>query len=183
MVYSVTTDKTWARILDDLEDSFRKWGGVAVGWRVESILTPRSSAKQHQGLQERTVMLRWSRRKKDYAITMQRQSRAVDNLLVIWLIIEALRLNEARGFAEQLAAVYRQEFPALPAPGQASTSEPDLMAHCYQLLYLRRDAPLPVCEAAYRALAKDAHSDSGGSDERMRALNAAIEAIRNEKAK
>jgi hypothetical protein len=40
-----------------------------------------------------------------------------------------------------------------------------------------------VCEAAYRALAKESHTDAGGSDERMRALNAAIEAIRKEKAK
>lgn len=51
----------------------------------------------------------------------------------------------------------------------------------YRVLYVCPAAPLVVCEAAYRGLAKQAHSDAGGSDARMRALNTAIEAIRREK--
>lgn len=186
MSYTVTTKKTWASILDNIEESFRKWRGVTT-WGVECLLAPRSSTKTYQSQEERTVTLRYARRgagdghSKDYTITMARQSRAVDNLLVIWLILETLRLNAARGYAEQVAAVYRQEFPALPAPGQASASAPELMTHYYRLLYVQRDAPLAVCEAAYRALAKDAHGDVGGSDERMRTLNAAIEQIRKER--
>ena len=34
MAYSVTTEKTWARILDDIEDSLAKWRGVTA-WKVE----------------------------------------------------------------------------------------------------------------------------------------------------
>lgn len=83
MAYSVTTQKSWARILDDIEESFGKWGGVALGWRVDTLLAPRSAAKQNQTEAERTVTLNWTRRGKAYAITMKNQSRAVDNLLVI----------------------------------------------------------------------------------------------------
>lgn len=179
--YSVTTDKTWARILDDIEESMRKWS-VPRGWRVETILAPRSSTKQNQTAQERTVTLHWRRREKDYTITMSNQSRAVDNLLVIWLILETLRLNDARGYAQQIADVYRQEFPALPAPGQSGQAAPTQASTSpYVVLFVREDAPLAVCDAAYRALMKAAHPDSGGDTTQAARLNAAITAIRKER--
>ena len=181
MAYSVTTQKTWSRILDDLEESFGKWGGVMRGWRVDTLLAPRSATKQNQTLEERTVTLRWARRGKDYAITMRNQSRAVDNLLVIWLIVETLRLNDARGYAQQVAEVYRTEFPALPGPGVAQQASPAVSTGPYALLYVRNDAPLEVCEAAYRALSKVHHPDISRSGAVQMALNDAIEAIRKEK--
>jgi hypothetical protein len=181
MAYSVKTEKTWARILDDLESSFDKWGGVMRGWRVETVLAPRSATKQYQTLEERTVTLRWARRGKDYAITMKNQTRAVDNLLVIWLIVETLRLNDARGYAEHLAEVYRTEFPALPGPGVTAQAEKVISTGPYALLYVRNDAPLEVCEAAYRALSKVHHPDISRSGAVQMALNDAIEAIRKEK--
>lgn len=177
MAYTVTTKKTWARILDDIEDQLSRWGGVT-SWRVDAVLAPRSSTKQYQTEAERTVTLRWTRRSTDYHITMSRQSRAVDNLLVIWLILETLRLNEARGYAEQIATVYRQEFPALPGPGGTGESVTP-----YDFLFVRSTAPLAVCEAAYRTLAKSSHPDlpGGGSPEYFRRITAAIEAIRKER--
>lgn len=181
--YSVTTKKTWASILDDIEDSLAKWRGVGT-WNVQTVLAPRSSTKQYQTEQERTVTLHWMRKGKPYKITMARQKRAVDNLLVIWLILETLRLNEARGYAEQVAAVYRTEFPALPAPGQSSASAGDGDAfNPYAALYLNRRAPIEVCEAAYRALLKKHHPDHGGRADIAAALNAAIEAIRKERGR
>lgn len=179
MAYSVTTKKTWARILDDIEEQLARWGSVT-SWRVDTTLAPRSSTKQNQTLQERTVTLHYTRRGKAYQIAMQRQNRAVDNLLVIWLILEALRLNEARGFAAEIASVYRQEFPALPAPGQ--TGAPAAVSTSpYAMLYVQPNAPLAVCEAAYRALIKEAHPDAGGSVEQTQRLNTAIAMIRKEK--
>lgn len=178
MAYTVTTKKTWSRILDDIEDQLSRWGGVT-SWRVDAILAPRSSAKQNQTPQERTVTLRWTRRGEEYRIMMGRQSRAVDNLLVIWLILETLRLNEARGYAEQIATVYRQEFPALPAPGQATA--PAASTGPYALLHVRNNAPIEVCEAAYRALSKLFHPDVTGSTATQQTLNEAIAAIRKER--
>jgi|SRR6185503_4832051 len=185
MPYSVTTKKTWARILDDIEEQLARWGGVT-HWRVDAILAPRSSTKQNQTPDERKVVLHYTRRGKAYQIAMQRQARAVDNLLVIWLILEALRLNEARGFAAEIAAVYRQEFPALPAPGQASApsgTPPGVSVGPYALLHVRNNAPIEVIEAAYRALSKLFHPDRTGATGTQQALNEAIDYIRKEKSK
>lgn len=179
MSYTVTTKKTWASILDDIEESFRKWGGVTK-WGVDCLLAPRSSTKQNQTTAERTATLRYTRRGKEYSITMSRQSRAVDNLLVIWLILETLRLNAARGYAEQVAAVYRQEFPALPAPGQQSAVQ-SVSNGPYALLHVRNNAPIEVCEAAYRAMSKLFHPDRTGSTAVQQSLNEAIEVIRKER--
>ena len=60
MAYSVTTKKTWSRILDDIEDQLARWGGVTA-WRVDAILAPRSSTKQHQTPEERRVVLHYTR--------------------------------------------------------------------------------------------------------------------------
>jgi hypothetical protein len=179
MAYSVTTKKTWSRILDDIEDSLAKWGGVAGGWRVDTQLAPRSSTKQNQTIEERTVTLVWARKGKTYAITMKNQWRAVDNLLVIWLILETLRLNDARGYAEQIATVYRTEFPALPGPGVAPTAKPSMTP--YALLHVLSNAPIEVCEAAYRAMTKIYHPDVTGSAAMQQRLNQAIEQIRKER--
>lgn len=178
MNYHVTTKKSWASIVDDIEESFRKWGNVAQGWRVDTLLAPRSATKQNQTPQERTVTLHWARRGKTFNITMGRQWRAVDNLLVVWLIVETLRLNEARGYAQHVAEVYRTEFPTLPAPNQSTPTT--VTASPYTLLFVLPNASLAVCEAAYRALAKEAHVDVGGSDQQMRMLNTAIEQIRKQ---
>lgn len=48
----------------------------------------------------------------------------------------------------------------------------------WQVLHVAPDAPMSVREAAYRALALQAHPDAGGSPEAMQRLNAAIEQAR-----
>jgi hypothetical protein len=53
--------------------------------------------------------------------------------------------------------------------------------HGGSVLHLSPDTPLPVAEAAYRALAKQAHPDAGGSSDQMQRLNAAIERVRKER--
>lgn len=178
MAYSVTTKKTWARILDDIEEQLNRWGGVS-SWRVDTKLAPRSATKWNQTAEECRVALHYTRKGKDYQIVMGRQSRAVDNLLVIWLILETLRLNDARGYAKEVAEVYRQEFPALPAPGTTLASA---NTGPYAVLYVQPDAPLEICEAAYRALVKQHHPDVGGSAGVMERLNAAIGQIRKQHA-
>jgi uncharacterized protein (DUF3820 family) len=48
----------------------------------------------------------------------------------------------------------------------------------WRVLYLHPDAPSEVVEAAYRALAKRLHPDSGGSTSAMAAVNSAYDAVR-----
>jgi len=51
----------------------------------------------------------------------------------------------------------------------------------YGMLGVTRQAPRVVVEAAYRALVKARHPDVGGSEERMKAVNGAMEAIRRQR--
>ena len=79
-------------------------------------------------------------------------------------------MNEARGIGDVVREMYLQ----LPAP--VKERDP------YEVLGVRSDAPLEVVEACWRALARRAHPDVGGSDVAMKEINAAWEKIRAERA-
>lgn len=182
--YSLSTKKTWDQTLDDIQESFRK-AGIRV-WNV----TPTRPAKtkvQHHSPEERTVTLTFTAKNgRQVTLTTNRQPRAHDNLRVLYLVVEALRLNELRGFAQEMAEAYRQSYPALPGPGvpqQPQTPAGPGAVDPYAVLYVRRDAPLVVCEAAYRAMAKAWHPDHSGRADWIVTANAAIEQIRKEKSK
>jgi len=66
-------------------------------------------------------------------------------------------------------------------PGEFPRGLDRALPKAYLTLGVLRSAPRAVIEAAYRALAKDAHPDVGGSEARMRVLNAAIASIRKER--
>ncbi|HXG66833.1 MAG TPA: hypothetical protein VNO70_17150 [Blastocatellia bacterium] len=53
----------------------------------------------------------------------------------------------------------------------------DPMADAYKVLHLLPSAPLPVVQAARKALARLHHPDLGGDAERMKAINNAADAI------
>ena len=97
---------------------------------------------------------------------MDKQQRATDNLRVLYLAVEAMRLNEKRGLGEIVESAYLQ----LAAPSQAIDP--------YELLEIRPDASLEVAEAVYKAKVRNIHPDRGGSSEHMKALNRAIDEIR-----
>lgn len=176
--YTLTTEKTWAETMDDLGETMRKWR--VSRWSVEPANPGRKAANKYQSPQERTVTLRYQRGGKEIVLTMAKQDRAVDNLRVLYLAVEALRLNESRGLAETAAAAYRQEYPALPAP---TNTPPGVSTGPYALLHIRNNAPIEVAEAAYRALSRLYHPDVTGSTAVQQALNEAIEVIRKERAK
>jgi hypothetical protein len=62
--------------------------------------------------------------------------------------------------------------------GFVDQSLPLELSRAYRLLYMHPDAPMEVVKAAYRALSRIVHPDLGGSSEKMKALNAAFEAIK-----
>lgn len=53
----------------------------------------------------------------------------------------------------------------------------------YEVLGVRSDTDMEDIELIYKAKAKRAHPDAGGSVEAMKELNKAIDKIRKEKAK
>ncbi len=67
-------------------------------------------------------------------------------------------------------------------PPQARTPLSTL-SEAYRTLHLADDAPLSVVEAAYQALAKQAHPDAGGGHEAQKAINSAVALIRDAQAR
>lgn len=117
-----------------------------------------------------------------YQLACDRWLEVAHNIWAIARHIEALRGQERWGVGtvEQAFAGYA----ALPPPGSGTgvmVVREAPPAPWWEVLKVTRDAPLPVAEAAFRALAKEAHPDAGGSTARMQALATAIAAARAEK--
>jgi hypothetical protein len=103
------------------------------------------------------------------AIPCDRWATIAQNVQAIALTIEAMRAIERHGAKHMVKAMFRG-FVALPAPAKGWR----------QVLGVGPSASLDDAEAAYRAAARSAHPDRGGTDERMAALNAAIAEARRE---
>ncbi len=161
--YSLSTKKTWRETYIDLSDTMDKWG--VISWKVTE---PKGAKKEvsHQSDVERKVTLTYILRGRTINLTMGKQDRAVDNLRVLFLAVEAMRLNERRGISDVIESAYLQ----LATPTQAIDP--------YELLEIRPDASLEVAEAVYKAKVRNLHPDRGGSTEHMKALNQAIDEIR-----
>src|SRR5438128_1174752 len=105
MAYKLTTDVTWARTNEQLEDEFRLWG--VRDFDVRSL--GRASRAQYQNPEDRKVVVRWTTREgREMRLEMADQDRAVDNFRVLYLAIEAMRKNELRGIGKVLADAYMQ---------------------------------------------------------------------------
>ena len=166
--YRIYTQKSWRETIAELDDAMRRWGVSDWETNHPSGIQVRSTTWQQTEAQ-RTVKLTYHKNGKTVTLVMGRQARAVDNLRVLYLAVEAMRLNEKRGISDVIESAYLQ----LAAPEDS----PDP----YELLEIRPTASLAVAEMAYKAKVRDAHPDRGGSVELMKKFNKAIEEIRNEK--
>lgn len=166
MGYRLTTDKTWSATASDLAETMRKWG--VKDYMVTNDLPPRSRTKAYQTLTERQVILKYVKGGTPVQLVMDTQARAVDNFRVLYLAVEAMRMNDQRGLTD----VVRQAYAQLPAPVEQNT---------YRIIGARPEWSLEQIEAAYRARARTAHPDAGGSEAAMQELNTAMDAIRKER--
>ena len=168
--YTISTRVSWDDTLRELGETFRKWD--IYEWTVSPV-RPRTRANAYyQSDEERTVTLIYTHGSgREVRLTMDKQTRAQDNLRVLYLATEALRMNEARGIGDVIADAYLQ----LAAPSHIDP---------WELLGIRPDADIEIVHAAYRTVAKTAHPDpegGGGSDEAMKELNAAYQRILEER--
>lgn len=163
--YTIKTEKTWAQTMREITETFRSWGvddwnpNYPKGARLEGM---------RQTEEERTVVITYVKDGKTIVLKMGKQARAVDNLRVLYIALESLRMNERRGIGELLQDAYLQ------------LAAPERIRSPYEILGIYPDSPLAVAEAMYKELAKKSHPDAGGSDEAMRKLNLAIQQIRDE---
>lgn len=164
MDYRISTKKTWSQTNTELQAEFELWG--VKDWETNYPRGARLEG-QNQSEQDRTVQLTYIKNGKEIKLAMGRQNRAVDNLRVLYLAIQSMRLNEKRGIGEVLESAYLQLNAPIP------TKDP------YELLGVRPDAPIEVVEAAYKAKVKQVHPDLGGSEQEMKMLNDAIQQIRH----
>ncbi len=153
MNYSIHTEKSFLQTRSEIREELRKWG--IEDWTAEQV---GNAARVTYILRGKTIEL-----------TMGKQSRAQDNLRVLFYAIQALRMNEVRGMSEVFESAYLQ----LAAPKQKRNP--------YDVLMITRDAPIEVAEAVFKNLALKYHPDKGGNKEQFQELNEAIEQIRQEK--
>jgi hypothetical protein len=169
MAYELTTRKSWADTRGALRETFRKWH--VTDWEI--VNENPNKAEQQSYLQtdtQRLVMLRFTHPSgKPMELAMNRQGRAVDNLRVLYLAVEAIRLNEERG----LDAVMREAYLQLPGPA--------VQVDPWKVMGLRPDADDQMIEDMYKMLAKRRHPDAGGTAEQMAELNAAYERVKAER--
>lgn len=193
-----TKQKTWKQLHTELGESMRKWGIST--WEITPQLTGglprRPSIDPNERAVTLTFRLWWDGSDmgsgtRAVKLTMRAGLRPIDNLEALVKAVEHLRLAEYRGITKLLVFAYRQLDPATPQqapppppppPRVPPQARPAIPEH-YKRLGVLPDAPLEVAEAAYKALARRAHPDAGGSTIDMQQLNAAIERIRKEKAR
>ncbi len=174
MAYNLRTSKTWSDTMKELGDTMDK--GRVDRWKVECVKLPRYAAAEIQSLDERTVTLRYTKAGNEVVLSMNKQDRAVDNLRVLYLAVEAMRMNEVRGIGEVLQSAYAQLPPPKPAPAAIVLNDP------YSVLGASRNADLEMIEAMYKVLVKRNHPDAGGDPEQLKRVVAAMETIRKERA-
>ena len=110
-------------------------------------------------------------RGKQMTFACDRWDKVKDNVRAIGKTIEALRGIERWGASDMMERAF-SAFEALPAPGGAVTLS------CWQILDLEPDASEMEIERAYRAKAKTAHPDAGGSREEWDQLRSAYDQAR-----
>ena len=136
--YKITTQKSWSATTRELDEQFRLWG--VTNWDTNY---PRGARLEgfNQTEQDRTVTLKFTKNEKQVSLSMAKQNRAVDNLRVLYLAVEAMRLNEKRGVGELLESAYLQ----IAGP------EAEKLPH--EILGISEDSAIEVAEAAFRTMA------------------------------
>lgn len=135
--------------------------------------TPYASATEPE---DPGAVVRWRMHGHDYVIACDHWTKVKDNLRAIGLTLEAMR-----GVDRWAAVTTEQAFQgleSLPPPTAASRST--AVAHelePHEVLGVAPDAQAPVVRAAFRALARKAHPDHGGSERELGRLLDAKEAM------
>lgn len=119
-------------------------------------------------------------RGKPMAMARDSFSSVAQNLRSLGLAIEHLRGLDRHGGAHMLERAF-SGFSALPPPEGAANFSPNWREIFAPIPEgLEGEELLTIIEHRYRQKAKVAHSDAGGSDEKMLILNAAISTARKE---
>lgn len=120
---------------------------------------------QAHGKLDPGVAVYWTHDKKQRCMAIDRYTRLPDNLAAIAATLNAMRAIERHGGAAILDRAFTG-FTALPAPEQP-----------FQVLGVGAHASREEVERAYRLLALKHHPDRGGDEQQMARINAARDAM------
>jgi hypothetical protein len=198
-----TDERSWSDLELEVAETMRKWRQarnheIKVNWQVNAVNRRRAL---RPALTERdrhvTLTFQWHPADryiwKTITLTATTDPSAAENLTRLWRAVEMLRMAESRDVDTLMTMAIRQMHPeprstggttagsntyTPPPPPRSRTPAEERRAPWYETLHVTFDAPLPVCEAAYRALMLRAHPDANGKNDLAVALNLAIEGIR-----
>lgn len=165
MTYKYSPPAGWVPAVtrEEITKEFKRWNEQA-GERVVSM--DFDLPMQRPGIKLASV--RFLLRDRPVLVKVEKWDDFGTNLRCCFLLIRDMRLAEARGMTEAIREAYAQ----LAAP--VMERDP------FEVLGIRSGESLDFAEAAYKAKAKQLHSDVGGNDTAMKELNAAIEKVRAE---
>ena len=161
---------TFGKALDDLAGELRRFG--ARGLVISSNVPIRQDGLPYASADNRLyddpgVAVYFELRGKPYVFACDRWRAVRDNLRAIGLTVSALRAIDRAGASELLERAFTG-FAQLPPAREAPPS-------WFDVLGVSPDAGKEEIEEAFKAKAKKAHPDVGGSHEAMTRLNQARE--------
>lgn len=174
--YSLRTDKTWQENVRELRAQFERWG--ITSWQIDAIPEADGTRARVDPAVARRVVLHFELRGTEITFIQERQNRRVDNLRVLCLIVESMRLNEVRGIGDAMRDAYLALPPpsGLPLTNQLDSDDP------YVVLGVPKEWTLEQIDQWYKVKAKRLHPDSQNGDAtEMTRLNVAMDAIREER--
>ncbi len=156
MTYRIHTDLSWADTIGDLRAMFERWG---VGPRDWAAIKPKAPPARRRRWElepeERRVIVEFLHPSgQKITVTKDDQDTPEDNLRAIYLALEDLRMIEKRGLSDLVRTAMLQ----IAAPRQRTWR--DVLGLDPGVDWRRGDI-----EQAYRAKAREAHPDAGGSTE------------------
>lgn len=123
------------------------------------------------------VALYFTRHGKDVCIPCDKFNTVRGNIRAIGLTLEGLRRMERYGTSQMVDAAFAG-FTAIPA--NANAGEPVIPKRpWYEVLGVSPTAPFEVVEAAYKAMRRKTHPDSGGTEREFHEVQAAFEEANN----
>lgn len=174
--YVLTTDKTWAQTEAELKTCLKRWGAKEYsvsrgnakppppGMKSVGEAPPPSRFTETPDEATVTLVIRWPADRPDLTLRYNQQRRAVDNIRVLYLACEALRLNELRGIDDLLREAYLQ----LP-----SASGADVILDPFAFFGVSREVEKDDLEALVRARSRRV----AGDEDAQKKINLARDAI------
>jgi hypothetical protein len=173
--------KPWTIVMAEIEETFRKW--KIHTWTIAPRKAPERRDRYHTQ-SVRTVQVIFRYRGRPVTLTVNTLDRAHDNLQLLAVTLETLRLSDVRKVTDLVAAAYAQMVsPAKPptTPPPIHGADQDALTDPYRVLGVERHYPMAIIEAIWKARLRVEHPDVGGSAATAARLNAAMDELRKAK--